>query len=75
MNVLHRISTVSVLLVLSIIFNASWAIANEPPDCSEASPGIMTVWPPDKKFVDVTVEGVTDPDGDAVIITIVEIQI
>ncbi len=43
---------------------------NQPPDCSGtmAAPGLL--WPPNHKFVDVSVVGATDPDGDPVTITI-----
>ena len=37
---------------------------NEPPDCSEAYPSISSIWPPNHKFIDVNVLGVTDPEGD-----------
>ena len=37
---------------------------NEPPDCSQALPSIDTIWPPNHKFVPVTVLGVMDPHGD-----------
>ena len=155
MNVLHRISTVFVILVSSILFNASWASmpppiadtggpyfgivdepvtfdaageqgpnltytwdfgdgdsvtvpesstthtyftagtfnviltvtdtygngstdsttatispANQPPDCSGASPSTQRLWPPNHGFVPVYVLGVTDPDGDPVTTTI-----
>ena len=43
---------------------------NRPPDCTDAAPSIDRLWPPNHKFVDVTVLGVTDPDGDPVTITI-----
>ncbi len=48
-------------------------IVNEPPDISGAYPSIGCLWPPNHKFVDVTIEGVTDPDGDDVTITITSI--
>lgn len=43
---------------------------NQPPDCTaaEADPGCL--WPPNHKFVDITIGGVTDPDGDLITITI-----
>lgn len=42
---------------------------NEPPDCTAvAAPDLL--WPPNHKFVEVSVVGVTDPDGDPVTITI-----
>jgi len=43
---------------------------NQPPDVSAALPSIEYLWPADHKFVDVSVLGVTDPDGDEVTITI-----
>ena len=43
---------------------------NEPPDCSAAAPSIAELWPPNHKFVPITITGVTDPDGDPVTITI-----
>ena len=43
---------------------------NEPPTCDEASPSTMVIWPPNHKFVDVQVLGVSDPDGDPITITI-----
>jgi len=46
---------------------------NRPPDVSNAYPSIEYLWPPNHKFVDVTIEGVSDPDGDAVTITILSI--
>jgi len=45
-----------------------------PPDCSGAvaHPGVL--WPPQHKFVNVSVAGVTAPDGDPVSITITAIS-
>lgn len=43
---------------------------NEAPDCSEAIASQETIWPPNHKFVAISVDGVTDPDGDSVSITI-----
>lgn len=45
-------------------------VLNEPPDCSNASPSVDTLWPANHKFVSVEVVGVTDPDGDSVTITV-----
>ncbi|MDX1411103.1 MAG: hypothetical protein R3351_03020 [Nitrospirales bacterium] len=47
-----------------------WEVCNQPPDCSGAEPTRMCIWPPNHKFVDVGVIGVTDPDGDPVTIEI-----
>ena len=43
---------------------------NQPPDVTEAYPSIDCLWPPNHKFVDITIEGVTDPDSDEVLITV-----
>ncbi len=43
---------------------------NRPPDCTDAAPSLDTLWPPNHKFVDINVLGVTDPDGDPITITI-----
>jgi hypothetical protein len=45
-------------------------VLNRPPDCSDASPSIDTLWPSNHKFVAVDILDVTDPEGDAVEITI-----
>ncbi|MBI4654694.1 MAG: Ig-like domain-containing protein [Nitrospirae bacterium] len=52
-----------------------WQVCNQnqPPDVSKAAPTISCIWPPNHKFVDVGIVGVTDPDGDPVIITITTI--
>lgn len=52
-----------------ILFDLT-ALWNRDPVCSEAYPSIDTLWPPNHKFVPVSVLGVTDPDGDAFTITI-----
>lgn len=43
---------------------------NQPPDCSQAAASIDTIWPPNHRFVDISVIDVTDPDGDPITITI-----
>jgi hypothetical protein len=43
---------------------------NTPPNCANATPSKLTLWPANHKFVNITVLGVTDPNGDAVTITI-----
>ena len=43
------------------------------PDVAGAAPSIAEIWPPNNKMVDITIEGVTDPDGDEVTITITDI--
>jgi hypothetical protein len=47
---------------------------NQPPVCSAATPSKSTLWPPNHRLVSVTVNGVTDPDGDPVAITITSIR-
>jgi hypothetical protein len=46
---------------------------NHPPDCSGAGPSSGELWPPNHKFVPVSIVGVTDPDGDPVTITITSV--
>jgi hypothetical protein len=48
-------------------------VVNEPPDCAGARPSVASLWPPDHKLVPVAVNGVTDPDGDPVTVTITQV--
>jgi hypothetical protein len=48
-------------------------IPNQPPDCSEAYADPACLWPPNHKFVNVGIMGVTDPDDDPVTITVTAI--
>jgi len=43
---------------------------NADPVCTNASPSSDSLWPPNHKFVDISINGVTDHDGDSVTITI-----
>ena len=43
---------------------------NQPPDCSQAVPSQEILWPPNHKFKNIRIQGVTDPDGDPVSIII-----
>lgn len=43
---------------------------NDPPVCDGASADAMQLWPPNHKLANVGIVGVTDPDGDDVILTI-----
>ncbi|MBA7705735.1 hypothetical protein ES703_114571 [subsurface metagenome] len=45
-------------------------IPNQPPDCSEAYADPDCLWPPNHKFVDIVIMGVTDPDGDPITINV-----
>ena len=53
-----------------VIVGLQFEPANAPPDCSGAAPSIASLWPPSHQFVSIDILGVTDPDGDAVTITI-----
>lgn len=46
-----------------------WTI-NTAPSCDDAKASNDTLWPPNHKFVDVNIDGVTDSDGDDITITI-----
>lgn len=41
-------------------------VTNHPPDCSGATASLTELWPPDHRFVPVSVLGVTDPEGDPI---------
>jgi len=45
-------------------------VPNLPPSCGGAFASPDSLWPPNHKLVPVTVDGVVDPDGDPVLITI-----
>jgi streptogramin lyase len=45
-------------------------LSNQDPDCAQALPNVDMLWPPNHRSVPVNILGVTDPDGDAVSITI-----
>ena len=47
---------------------------NSAPLCTDARPNIMSIWPPNGRFVPVGIEGVTDPDGDPVNVVIKEVH-
>ena len=59
--------------VSPILYDLTVEVGNQPPNVTEAYPSINCLWPPNHKFVDITIEGVTDPDGDPVTITITNI--
>ncbi len=48
-------------------------IPNNPPDCSKATASPNNLWPPNHKLKDISIEGVTEPDGDAVTVTVTSI--
>jgi hypothetical protein len=43
---------------------------NQPPDCTQAEAGPDMLWPPNHRFHEIAILGVTDPDGDAFEITV-----
>jgi Beta-propeller repeat len=47
---------------------------NQPPICSAAFASPATIWPPNGQLVPVSILGVTDPDGDPVILTITGVR-
>jgi cysteine-rich repeat protein len=46
---------------------------NLPPDCSAAFASLGELWPPNHKLAPVTIGGVTDPDGDPLVLTVTAI--
>ena len=44
-----------------------------PPDVSDAHPSISCLWPPNHEFVNISIDGVLDPDGGVVTINITSI--
>jgi cysteine-rich repeat protein len=50
--------------------SSTCVITNLPPDCSAASPTVGSLWPPNHKMVSVGIAGVTDPDGDPVVVSV-----
>jgi hypothetical protein len=49
----------------------TWSMpANLPPDCSAAEADLAELWPPDHAFEQVSILGVTDPNGDVVTVTV-----
>jgi hypothetical protein len=43
---------------------------NNPPDCSAASPSSATLWPANHHLANVSIAGITDPDGDPVTVQV-----
>lgn len=44
--------------------------SNSPPDCSGAVAGPNMLWPPNHKYSDIGIFGVTDPEGDAITLNV-----
>lgn len=51
-------------------FHINGVHENSPPDCSNVTPSVDRLWPPNHDFRTIGVEGVTDADGDTVQIVI-----
>lgn len=45
-------------------------VVNAPPDCSGAFADPDELWPPNHKFADIIIDGVTDPDGDPITLVV-----
>ena len=58
---------------LGIVDFTAVEVANQPPDCTgaRAVPGILS--PPRQRLVPVGIEGITDPDGDPVTVTVTRV--
>jgi methionine-rich copper-binding protein CopC len=52
----------------------SITVLNRPPDCTFAGPSVSRLWPPNHQMVDVSILGVTDGEGDPLVITITSIR-
>jgi len=50
--------------------NSVSIVVNSPPNCNPVRPNPKFLWPPNHKFVLITLAGATDPDGDVVTLTI-----
>ena len=50
------------------------ANTNAAPSCDAAVPSITEIWPPNGRFVPVSISGVTDADGDPVNVVITEVR-
>jgi hypothetical protein len=59
--------------VLADNFNLKIASSNLSPDVSHVVPSVTTLWPPNHKFIPVSIQGVTDPEGGVVEITVTRI--
>jgi len=50
--------------------NPVTVVVNHPPDVTPAYPSLACLWPPNHTFSDVTIRGITDPDGDPIVIAV-----
>ena len=49
-------------------------VLNNPPDCSQAAASPDSLWPPNHKLVDIDINGITDPEGDPISLTVTSIK-
>jgi hypothetical protein len=49
-------------------------LANHPPECSSSLPSRSQLWPPNHTMNRITIQGITDPDGDPITVTITNIH-
>jgi hypothetical protein len=59
--------------ILSNSVQKIWISPNQPPVCTNATPSVSLLWPPNHQWVPITINGVTDPNGDPITITITQI--
>lgn len=62
-----------IVFVSKLDSNLSAEQANQPPDCTQATPSIDKLWPPNHKLIPISIRGVTDPDGDSIALSITHI--
>lgn len=49
-------------------------VLNRPPSCAGAAPSVASLWPPQHTFAQVGVVGLSDPEGDALAVTVTSIR-
>jgi hypothetical protein len=68
-DTLQATITNTVGTITSNAVSVDWV--NQPPDCANAAATPNTLWPPNHQMLAVAIEGVSDPDGDAVTTTVI----
>lgn len=58
----------------TITVNVDRKLPNNPPDCTGAAPSQDSIFPPNHKMIDISINGVIDPDDDTVTILIDAIE-
>jgi hypothetical protein len=54
----------------AFVFKVVAAPQNQPPECTAAAAAPSVLWSPDHTLVPITITGVTDPDGDPLVLTV-----